>query len=190
MTAWPHSIAAVLWIGWLVYWGIAAARTKPTARQESVASRLIYTVPLWFAGWLMIDGRLRIAVLHVRFVPDGWAIEIAGLIVVIAGITFAVWARVHLGANWSGTVTIKQDHALIQSGPYGLVRHPIYTGLIAAIAGTALVFGEWRDLVAFVLVVASCWYKLGVEERLMAETFGPAYEDYRGRVPALIPFLL
>ncbi len=190
MSAWPHSIAAVLWIGWLVYWAIAAVRTKPTERQERLASRLIYTVPLWFTGWLMIDNRLPFAFLQGRFVPDGWSVELLGLAVAIAGFAFAIWARVHLGSNWSGRVTIKQNHTLIQSGPYGYVRHPIYTGLIAAILGTALVFGEWRDLFALALAVASSWYKLGLEEKWMAETFGPAYADYRGRVAALIPFLL
>lgn len=71
-----------------------------------------------------------------------------GLLMVICGLAFAVWARIHLGRNWSGTVTVKEDHELIRSGPYGIVRHPIYTGLLLAIAGTAIVFGEWR---------AVCW---------------------------------
>ncbi len=190
MTAWPHIVTAVLWIGWLAYWGVAAARTKPTERQESPASRLIYGVPLWFAGWLLVGRGVPFAFLHDRFVPDGWSVELLGLAIAIAGFAFAIWARVHLGANWSGRVTIKQNHTLIQSGPYGYVRHPIYTGLIAAIIGTALTFGEWRDLIALALAVASSWYKLRLEEKWMAETFGPAYEDYRRRVAALIPFLL
>ena len=78
-----------------------------------------------------------------------------GLIMVAAGIAFAVWARHYLGRNWSGTVTVKQDHELIRSGPYRLVRHPIYTGLLLAILGTAVAFGEWRGLLAFALLTGS-----------------------------------
>ena len=106
-----------------------------------------------------------------------------------AGIAFAVWARHYLGRNWSGTVTVKQDHELIRSGPYRLVRHPIYTGLLLAILGTAVAFGEWRGLLAFALLTGSLLLKLRVEERFMGESFPNEYARYRAEVPALIPFV-
>ena len=114
------------------------------------------------------------------------AAAIAGL-GIPAGIAFAVWARQYLGRNWSGTVTVKQDHELIRTGPYRLVRHPIYTGLLLAILGTAVAFGEWRGLLAFALLTGSLLLKLRVEERFMSESFPEPYARYRAEVPALIP---
>jgi protein-S-isoprenylcysteine O-methyltransferase Ste14 len=112
-----------------------------------------------------------------------------GLIMLAAGIAFAVWARHDLGRNWSGTVTVKQNHELIRSGPYRLVRHPIYTGLLLAILGTAIAFGEWRGLLAFGLLTGSLLLKLRIEERFMSESFPKEYARYRAEVPALIPFI-
>ena len=107
-----------------------------------------------------------------------------------AGLGFAVWARRCLGRNWSGIVTVKQGHELIRSGPYALVRHPIYTGLLLAILGTASAIGEWRGLIAFVLITAGFVLKLRIEEDFISETFGEQYARYRAEVPALIPFIV
>ncbi len=87
-------------------------------------------------------------------------------------------------------MTVKQDHTLVTHGPYALARHPIYTGLSLAFLGTAFAIGEWRGLAAFVIATASFWYKLRIEERVMRETFGDAYDRYAERVRALIPFVL
>jgi protein-S-isoprenylcysteine O-methyltransferase Ste14 len=190
MYAVSHIVVAVLWAGWALYWAISAQGNKLTEREGDGISRLAYSLPLWLAAWLLIGRGLPLPVLYGRFVPDTVAIEIIGLVVAAAGFAFAIWARIQLGSNWSATVTVKQDHALIENGPYAIVRHPIYTGLLAAIVGTALVFGEWRDLAALALVAASCWYKLRLEEAWMVETFRDVYESYRKRVPALIPFVL
>ena len=95
-----------------------------------------------------------------------------------------------LGRNWSGVVTVKQDHELIRSGPYRYVRHPIYTGLLIAFAGSAIARGEWRGILALAIVFAALWRKLRLEERWMIETFGDAYLRYRAEVRALIPFVL
>jgi len=188
MIVWPHDVIAALWVGWLLYWWAIAARgTKPTARREKLTTRLAYSLLLWIAA-LLLFGRLHF--MGSRFVPGGLDVALIGLVIAAAGFAFAIWARVHLGSNWSGTVTVKQGHTLIESGPYAYVRHPIYTGLLAAFLGTALVLGEWRDLLALVLVLASLWYKLSLEEKWMGETFGEAYADYRRRVKALVPFLL
>jgi protein-S-isoprenylcysteine O-methyltransferase Ste14 len=109
---------------------------------------------------------------------------------VAAGLAFSVWARVYLGRNWSASVTVKQDHELVQSGPYRLVRHPIYTGLLLALLGTAVARGDAQGFVAVAIAVAAIWRKLRLEERWMQETFGETYAHYRAHVPALIPHLL
>jgi protein-S-isoprenylcysteine O-methyltransferase Ste14 len=108
----------------------------------------------------------------------------------LAGLLFTVWARTHLGRNWSGLVTIKQDHELITSGPYSTVRHPIYTGLLLAFVGSALARSELRGILAVVLVFWALWRKSRIEERWMRDQFGDAYREYSSHVAALIPFVL
>ena len=103
------------------------------------------------------------------------------------GLGFTVWARLYLGSNWSRSVTIKQGHELITGGPYGLVRHPIYTGLLTGFLGTAIAIAQVRGLVAFALIFSVLWLKLRLEERWMRLQFGSAYEQYARRVRALVP---
>jgi protein-S-isoprenylcysteine O-methyltransferase Ste14 len=127
-------------------------------------------------------------VLNDRFLPRGALFPWLGTLLVAAGLGLASWARVHLGRNWSGTVTLKEGHTLVVSGPYGVVRHPIYTGLLFAFLGTALAIGEWRGLAAFALALFAFLYKSRAEEARMRETF-PQYADYRRRTKALLPFI-
>jgi protein-S-isoprenylcysteine O-methyltransferase Ste14 len=122
--------------------------------------------------------------------PESLVMFWIGAATLAAGLAFSVWARVHLGKNWSGVVTIKEDHELIRSGPYALARHPIYTGILVAFIGTAIARNEWRGLVAVVIVFAALWRKLKLEERWLGETFGDRYAKYRDEVAALIPYLL
>lgn len=177
-----------LWLSWAAYWWLAARGAKAVERRENLGSRLLHIVPLLFGAALLWIDRMPVPWLTerlIRWAP--WQFWTAAL-VTVAGLAFAVWARVHIGRNWSGTVTIKQDHELIASGPYALVRHPIYTGLLLAFIGTACARGDWRGVLAVVVVVVSLWRKLRMEERWMTERFGAHYEAYRQRVPALIPF--
>jgi protein-S-isoprenylcysteine O-methyltransferase Ste14 len=103
-------------------------------------------------------------------------------------LAFAVWARRHIGSNWSGTVTVKTDHVLVRTGPYGWARHPIYTGLLTAILGTAIARGDLRGLLGVVLCTIAFVIKLRIEERWMREVFGEEYRRYSKEVPALVPF--
>lgn len=101
-----------------------------------------------------------------------------------------VWARVHLGTNWNGSVQVKADHQLVRSGPCRWVRHPIRTGLLTAFLGSGLSLDQRRAVLAFVIVLAGFWYKLRLDERWMIETFGDTYLDYRKHSRALIPGIL
>jgi protein-S-isoprenylcysteine O-methyltransferase Ste14 len=149
----------------------------------------MHIVPLALAGWLLwLPARLPW--LGLRLLPRGPAVFWTGAALTLAGLLFSVWARVYLGRNWSGTVTLKEDHELITGGPYGWVRHPIYTGLLLAVVGTAAVRGNLRGVAAIVLSAAALWRKLGLEESWMREQFGEQYRDYSRRVAALIPFVL
>jgi protein-S-isoprenylcysteine O-methyltransferase Ste14 len=147
-------------------------------------------LPLMFAAWLLVQPPIHWPVLPVRLVPYGEAAYAVGVAMVAAGLAFSVWARVHIGRNWSATVTVKQDHELVQSGPYRLVRHPIYTGLLLALLGTAVARGDVQGFVAVAVAVAAIWRKLRLEERWMQDTFGDTYARYRAHVAALIPWLL
>jgi protein-S-isoprenylcysteine O-methyltransferase Ste14 len=176
-----------LWLSWAVYWAWASHGVKPVDRREPVGSRLLHILPLVLAAWLLWAEHVPFPWLEGRLFPWApWQFWV-GAAVTAVGLLFTVWARVHIGLNWSGTVTIKQDHELIDTGPYALVRHPIYTGLLVAFVGSGLARGEWRSVLAVVIAWAALWRKLRLEERWMTERFGERYAAYRARVPALVP---
>ena len=177
-----------MWLSWAAYWWLASRGAKPAERREPLGSRLLHVLPLLLAFWLLWAKRVPGTFLNERLFPWApWEFWVAAF-VTAAGILFTVWARVHLGGNWSGIVTIKHDHELIANGPYAIVRHPIYTGLLVAFIGSAMARGEWRGVLAVLIAWWALWRKLRLEERWMAERFGQQYEAYCRRVPALVPF--
>lgn len=191
MSGFPGTAVVLgLWGAWITYWYAASAGAKPNRLAEDRASRLSHAVPLAVAVLLLWLPSTRIGWLDQRFVPASAPTFWTGVAVLAAGLAFAVWARVHLGTNWSGFVTIKRGHELIRTGPYRFVRHPIYTGLLVAFAGSAIVRGEWRAILAVTFAFAALWRKVGIEERWLTAVFGPEYEAYRHEVPALLPFLV
>jgi protein-S-isoprenylcysteine O-methyltransferase Ste14 len=181
-----------LWLVYLLYWQVAARGAKSNERLESLVSRVVRSVTFLFVFVLLIDHWLPIPALYQFYLPEnGWTVWFwIGAVVNVLGLGFAVWARVYLGSNWSRSVTIKRDHELITGGPYGLVRHPIYTGLLTGFLGTAIAIAQLRGLVAFALIFAVLWFKLRLEERWMRLQFGSVYEQYAQRVPALLPLPL
>ena len=147
-----------------------------------------YLIPgLWL---LWIRGDAEDGWLFQRFLTRSVTLFWIGTAITAAALSFSAWARMHLGRNWSATVTVKQDHELIRTGPYAIVRHPIYTGVLFGFIGTALAIGQWRGVLAVVIVFVAFWRKLRLEERWMSETFGEEYRRYRARTRALVPFLL
>lgn len=179
-----------MWLAWVVYWFAAARDVKATARHESFASRMAHIGPLIVAVLLFWVNHLPLPFLYARFLPATALGFWIGTVIVAAGLAFAIWARVFLGRNWSGTVTLKDGHELIRSGPYRWVRHPIYTGLLFAFLGSAIALGQWRGLLAVLIVFVALWRKLRMEERWLGEIFGDEYARYRREVAALVPFLL
>lgn len=179
----------IIWAAWLATWFALARNVKATVRRQAALPRLINVALLFVAAALLTVRHVPVPALMERFVPAAqwqawWTV---GAVLTVAGLLFAVWARVYLGRNWSGVVTVKADHELITGGPYGLVRHPIYTGLALAFAGTGLGIGEWRAVLAFALVLIAIMHRIIVEERFMREQFGAAYDEYARRVKALVP---
>jgi protein-S-isoprenylcysteine O-methyltransferase Ste14 len=184
--AWPF---VAMWLGWGAIWAWLAPDVKATARRESVASRAAHIAPLALAVLLLAWPGVGLGPLDARIWPRGLMGTAIGAALTLGGLGFAVAARLRLGRNWSGTVTLKQDHQLVTDGPYALARHPIYTGLLAAVIGSAIAIDAWRAVLAVALVAIAFARKMRLEEQWMRETFGAAYDDYRRRVPALVPGL-
>lgn len=183
-------IIGALWAVWLIFWMVAALRAKPTRERENAWSRLSYHAPLVLGAVALGVPNFLGEPLEGVFVSQSPIWLWIGIALVVIGLGFAAAARLWLGGNWSGTVTIKQGHELIRSGPYALVRHPIYTGMLLALIGSALGVGKWRALIGLALIILSFLRKVKIEERYMAAQFGEAYVRYRAEVPALIPFLV
>jgi protein-S-isoprenylcysteine O-methyltransferase len=124
-----------------------------------------------------------------QVIPVGNLSGIAGALIGISGVSFAIWARKTLGENWSAKITLKKEHELIQSGPYKIVRHPIYTGFELMVLGPAIVFGELKGFIALGIIFTSHLLKIMKEEKLMRQQFPGQYADYSKRVKRLIPFI-
>src|ERR1035441_7418784 len=185
-----ESFFPVVWIFFLLYWQIKAANTKTTQRLEPAASphppRLILPVPV-----LLPFVTSHPAPLALPPALAGW------LLALLAGS-----CRHHrrpsvrrLGAraprrNWSRSVTIKQGHELITTGPYALVRHPIYTGILTGFLGMAIAISQVRGFIVFALIFLAFWIKLRMEEQWMHSKFGEAYTTYAHQTAALVPYLL
>lgn len=185
-----HSAIALTWDALGLLWLIGYAFTKPTVRAQSLTARIL-NIALGFLGFLMLGySWFDRGWLALRFVPASESFSVAGFLVTLAGASFAAWARLTLGANWSGRPSVKAGHELVVKGPYALARHPIYTGLLLAVAGTALAVGRWRAVIGFVLIGLAFAAKIAHEERLMMQTFPDSYPGYRKRVKALVPGLL
>ena len=172
--------------GWLVFWLASArgnkrnaTRTSPLRRFTALAAVLVLRL-----GWRQFPEYFKQPLLAPT---AAWAY--IGLVLTAAGLGFTIWARRVLGTNWSAMPSIKKDHELIQRGPYRLVRHPIYTGLLLAVFGSCLAEGRVWNLAVVGMATILLIAKLKAEEALLARQFPDAYLQYRRRVKAIIPFL-
>jgi protein-S-isoprenylcysteine O-methyltransferase Ste14 len=178
------------WLVFVAVWLIAAGSTKRTVYRETHTQRLRYWVLFVIACLLLIYGGKLPYPLSLRMIPHAPAIECAAAALCVIGVAFAIWARVTLGRNWSGLVTLKEEHELVARGPYRFVRHPIYTGMLAMFFATALMQRHVAGFLGVLLLFASFWIKLGLEEKLMLQQFPKRYADYRRRTKRIIPFVL
>ena len=183
-------ICGYLWMLFFVVWMLAALRTKRTAQRVDWGRSLTYVIPVVLGFSLMFNDRWHLAWLDSRILPKTQELAVAAIALTLAGMAFAGWARVHLGRNWSSAPMIKEQHQLIRSGPYRLVRHPIYTGLLIALAGTFLANGKVRGALSVLVVWLGFDIKRRIEEEFMVQIFGQQYEDYRRSTGALFPRML
>ena len=185
-----ESFFPAVWISFFIYWQIKSANAKTTQRLEPIASRTFRVVIFVIAITLLSTTRIPLRWLYLQLWPVGLVPFWLGAAITIAGLLFAVWAREHLGRNWSRSVTIKKDHELITTGPYGVVRHPIYTGILAGFLGMAIAISEVRGFIVLGLVFIVFWIKFRMEEQWMRSQFGETYARYARQTAALVPYLL
>jgi protein-S-isoprenylcysteine O-methyltransferase Ste14 len=185
-----ESLLPVLWIAFVIYWRIKAVDTKAIQRLEPVSSRILRALTFLIAIVLFSSTRIPLRWLYLQPWPAGLRPFWLGAAVMVAGLLLAVWAREYLGGNWSSEVTIKQGHELITTGPYAVVRHPIYTGILAGLLGTAIALSQVRGFIAFLLIFLMLWRKLRMEEQWMRSQFGETYATYARQTAVLVPYLL
>jgi protein-S-isoprenylcysteine O-methyltransferase len=179
-------IVAASWATFLIVWVVTSFGAKRDIGGTSwLRSRWLRAVlALLIVGWVLERVRLGNASIHVGLWTPG-LLPAIGSILCVAGIALAIWARLHLGRNWSPAPALKEGHELVTSGPYRLVRHPIYTGIITALFGSGLV--SIAALIALAVVGGMFIWRVGAEERLMLQQFPDAYPEYKRHTRALIP---
>jgi protein-S-isoprenylcysteine O-methyltransferase Ste14 len=176
-----------VWLGWAAYWFISSFSASAPKRVQDRSSRRLHRLELLLAYALLTFPELGVGWLGLRIMPRTEALYWSGAAMLVLGMGFAVWARVHLGEYWSGHVTLKPGHRLIRTGPYALARHPIYTGLLLALIGSAVAVDEYRGVLAVIIAAQAFVRKLRLEERWLTEEFGAEYDKYRMEVKALVP---
>ena len=184
------NIITACWGVFLAVWLLAAIFTKRAVYRESGTQRLGYMLPIAIGCYLLFRGDRLPYPFNIRTIPHTDAILVVSSILCVCGVAFCFWARAVLGRNWSGSVTLKENHELIVRGPYRLVRHPIYTGLLAMVIATAIQQGHMGGVIGFILISVSLWIKSSLEEEVMGKQFPDKYPVYRERVKRLIPFIL
>jgi protein-S-isoprenylcysteine O-methyltransferase Ste14 len=190
----PYLVASMVvdgcWIAFLLFWLVAAFSTKKTVYSETFAQRFAVQILIAAGVVILINAPREPYPLNAYFIPQNATVAFLSAAICVCGLVFTLWARLTLGKNWSGRVTLKADHELIQSGPYALVRHPIYTGLFAMALGSAMLMGRVGALVGYIFFVVGFVLKAGREEALMMQQFPEKYADYRRRTKRVVPFIL
>jgi len=182
-----HLLVEVPWIVFVLYWIVSAIRTRDTLQTESFASRYAILL-IEVAGFvLLFRHSAGIGFLGNQFMHRTLASAIVGSILTSMGIGLAIWARYHLAEYWSARITIKQDHQLIRTGPYTRLRHPIYSGIILAAIGSAVVIDQWRCVLGVCLVLIGFCIKARKEETMLTQQFGDAFREHQKQTGFLIP---
>jgi protein-S-isoprenylcysteine O-methyltransferase Ste14 len=178
-----------IWAAFGVYWIAAALKSRSEKTRESRFYRIFRLCLLVIIFALLFEMRFRLGPLDRRFLPAHTPVGYLGFVVALAGMALAIWARIHLGQFWSDKVVLKVDHQLVRSGPYAHMRHPIYSGVLLGVAGTVLVLGEWRGVLAFVILLANYAVKARREDQVLEAAFEDAFQEHRTRAGFLLPRL-
>jgi protein-S-isoprenylcysteine O-methyltransferase Ste14 len=189
IVTWPTKLLALIWLAWVISWVAASFWSGRTKSHVRTRNSWIYRLPILLGAILLSPWGTGMLGDKPLYHPGNAGTYLLA-IVVLLGISFTWWARIHLGRFWSNAITRKEDHSIIESGPYGLVRHPIYTGLILAILATGVAVATAASLLGALLIAFGQWQKARMEERfLSAELGAEAYQSYSRRVPMIVPFV-
>jgi protein-S-isoprenylcysteine O-methyltransferase Ste14 len=186
---------AVIWGFFGAYWAFAffydiiTGRGKPKLKSggslvHEIVPRLL--IVLAVVGIVVTGSR---SLLVERLIPGPNIISFVGVGIAVFGALFAIWARNYLGGNWGATIGLKKGHTLVRTGPYAIVRHPIYTGIGFGMAGSAIALGNTFGIVVLLGVLLFLFFRMGDEEKIMVEKFGKEYKEYEKKVRKFIPFL-
>jgi protein-S-isoprenylcysteine O-methyltransferase Ste14 len=186
----PYELIGGCWILFWLYWLISAIGAKKNARpniRRFAGIRIgIFILALVLVHVSIIKGH---AIGGTYFAHNNGILAGIGFVLLLSGLSFAIWARVHLGKNWGMPMTLKQDPELVTSGPYRFVRHPIYSGILLAVLGSALTGGLYWLIILVVLSVYFV-YSAYEEEKIMLRQFPTTYPAYKDKTKMLIPFVL
>ena len=171
----------LMWISLLLFWIISGRNNKQSIYKESFFKRfLFYWLPLLVAILLLGPGEwFGHSLIRENFVEHTNLVGGIGLLISFMGLILACWSRYLLGKNWSLSVQKKENHELIKSGPYSILRHPIYTGILLIFIGNTIIVGDYRGIIAVLIVFISFWFKLKKEEKWLIEIFGEDYHNYK-----------
>ena len=175
------------WIAFGLYWLTAARRVKAARTTESPAYRAFRLLLLAIIFTLLFAKWTAASFLGRHVFPEKQFLHYFGFGFALTGMALAVWARVSLGQYWSDKIVLKVDHQLIRSGPYARMRHPIYSGVLLGVAGSALVVNEWRGALAFLLLLTNYMVKAKREEKILAESFPVDFADHKRSAGFLLP---
>ena len=183
------TITSICWVIFWVYWSFGSRRRHPSKRKVALTFTVVNTSLLYLGFLLIWLGRGISGPLGLLVIPQSTLIAVTGTAFTIIGVVFAIWSRLSLKKNWSGVVVITEGQQLIRGGPYAIVRHPIYTGMLLALLGTMLVASTIGSLLGFFLTILSLWQKAAIEEQFLQVEFGEQYTQYQREVKFLIPFI-
>ncbi|MGA9852851.1 MAG: isoprenylcysteine carboxylmethyltransferase family protein [Gammaproteobacteria bacterium] len=184
----PGLAIMILWAAWVLSWLAAAVWSARTEKRPGLRTELSYHIVL-VVGVLLFFIPAHGYYGPLRFWHIGWWGAWICAALITLGFAFTWWARIHIGSLWSGSITKKPDHRVVDTGPYAIVRHPIYTGLLLAVLATAAAKGTLWGIVGALLIIVGLWMKARLEERWLTQELGAAaYQIYRRKVPMLVPF--
>lgn len=189
IVTWPTKLLALIWLAWVITWVVASFWSGRTKTHVQTLDSLVYRLPI-LLGAILLSPWTTVALGESRLYDLGNAGTYVLAAVVLLGVSFTWWARIHLGRFWSNAITHKEGHRIVDTGPYGLVRHPIYAGLILAILATGVAVATWTSLLGALLISFGEWRKARMEESFLRTKMGlDAYGRYSRRVPMIVPFI-
>ncbi len=183
------TIEKLMWLAIAIFWMISALSVKKSIKRQSGWQRTLYIVCVLLAFSLLFEDYFHISLLYRSFLFQSVYWKTAGLLICTVGLAFALLARIYLGRNWSGRITVKENHELVESGPYRITRNPIYSGFLLAFCGCSMSLGQLKGYLGILLLLTCLLTKISKEEKFMQEIFGEKWESYRVRVKRLIPLL-